>query len=146
MKNRVDVMHGVNLDALGRRPNEHYGTITLPELEVRVKRFASDLGLEATFWQTNHEGEFCESLHRAADRADGLVLNPGAWTHYSYAIRDALEVAGLPAVEVHLSDVDRREDWRRVSVIRALCVGSIAGKGVEGYREALELLRRELSG
>ena len=145
MRNRVGVLHGVNLDTLGRRDPEQYGTLTLPELEVRVGRFATELGLEATFWQTNHEGEFCEILHRAADTEDGLVLNPGAWTHYSYAIRDALEVTRLPAVEVHISAVDDREDWRRVSVIRDICIGRVQGRGVEGYRDALELLREELS-
>ncbi len=143
MKDRVEVMHGVNLDQLGRRDPEHYGQGTLTELEVRVKGFAHDLGLTTTFSQTNHEGEFCELLHGAAEMADGLILNPGAWTHYSYAIRDALEVAGVPAVEVHLSAVDEREDWRRKSVIRDLCIGSVQGKGVDGYREALELLRAE---
>jgi 3-dehydroquinate dehydratase-2 len=137
-------MHGVNLDQLGRRDPEHYPRITLTELEVRVKRFAQELGLECTFSQTNHEGEFCESLHGAAETVHGLVLNPGAWTHYSYAIRDALELSGLPAVEVHLSAVDSREEWRRASVIRDLCVGTVQGKGVEGYREALELLGAEL--
>jgi 3-dehydroquinate dehydratase II len=144
MKNRVDVMHGVNLDVLERRDPEQYGSLTLTELEMQVKRYAKDLGFEATFFQTNHEGEFCEQLHRAAERADGLVLNPGAWTHYSYAIRDALEVARIPAVEVHLSAIDEREDWRRRSVIRDLCLRAIQGKGVEGYREALETLREEL--
>ena len=137
-------MHGVNLDQLGRRPSEHYGTITFTELEVRVKRFARELEIDATFWQTNHEGEFCESLHIAAEHADGLLLNPGAWTHYSYAIRDALELAALPAVEVHLSAIDEREEWRRRSVIRDLCVGSVQGKGVDGYREALELLKAQM--
>ena len=95
MNHRVDVLHGVNLDVLGRRPAAHYGGLTLNELEVKVKRFADELGIDVAFFQTNHEGEFCESLHRA-DRADGLLLNPGAWTHYSYAIRDALEVAACP--------------------------------------------------
>lgn len=137
---RVQVMHGVNLDVLGRRPAAHYGGLTLPELEVRVKAFARELELVVTFSQTNHEGEFCEGLHQAADRADGLVLNPGAWTHYSWAIRDALEVAGLPAVEVHLSAVDEREEWRRTSVIRDLCIGCVQGRGLEGYRHALEML------
>ena len=145
MRNRVRVLHGVNLDQLGRRDPEHYGPGTLTELEFRVKRFAHELGLEVTFDQTNHEGEYCALLHEAAQVADGLVLNPGAWTHYSWAIHDALELAGLPAVEVHLSDVDRREDWRRTSVIRELCVASVRGRGVDGYREALELLRAELS-
>jgi 3-dehydroquinate dehydratase II len=145
VKNRVHVIHGVNLDQLGRRDPEHYGTTTLTELEVRVGRFARQLGLEVTFDQTNHEGEFCELLHESAGYKDGLILNPGAWTHYSWAIRDALEVAGLPAVEVHISAVDQREDWRRVSVIRELCVATVQGKGVDGYREALELLRAELA-
>ena len=145
MRNRVAVMHGVNLDQLGRRDPAVYGGGTLTELEVRVKRFARELGLEPAFSQTNHEGEFCELLHEAAETADGLILNPGAWTHYSYAIRDALEVAGLPAVEVHISNVDEREEWRRASVIRDLCVGRVQGKGIDGYREALELLRAELA-
>ena len=144
MKNRVDVLQGVNLDQLGRRDPEQYGASTLSELEVRVKNFARELDLETTFWQTNHEGEYCESLHIASERADGLILNPGAWTHYSWAIRDALEVAGIPAVEVHLSAIDQREEWRRTSVIRDLCVGSVQGKGLEGYREALELLKAAL--
>ena len=144
MRNRVDVLHGVNLDQLGRRDAAVYGGDSLPELEVKVGRFAHELGLEVSFWQTNHEGEFCEQLHRAAERADGLLLNCGAWTHYSYAIRDALEVAGLPAVEVHISNIEEREDWRRASVIRDLCVGHVHGKGVEGYREALGLLGAEL--
>jgi 3-dehydroquinate dehydratase II len=142
VRNRVDVMHGVNFDVLGRRPAAQYGGLTLEQLEVQVQRFARDLGLVVTFTQTNHEGEFCESLHQTA--ADGLLLNPGAWTHYSWAIRDALEVASLPAVEVHLSSVDEREEWRRLSVVRDLCIGSVQGKGVDGYRDALVLLKEEL--
>jgi 3-dehydroquinate dehydratase-2 len=141
---RVGVLHGVNLDQLGRRPPEHYPPITLAELEVAIGRFAHDLGLTVTFDQTNHEGEFCEALHEAAETADALLLNPGAWTHYSYAIRDALEIAGLPAVEVHLSAVDEREEWRRQSVIGDLCAGRVSGKGVDGYREGLEILKAEL--
>jgi 3-dehydroquinate dehydratase II len=144
MRNRVEVMHGVNLDVLDRRDPQHYGTLGLTDLEVRVKRFARELALEVSFSQTNHEGEFCENLHRAARSADGLVLNPGAWTHYSWAIRDALEVAQLPAVEVHLSAADDREEWRRVSVIRDLCIGCVQGKGVDGYRDALEMLKEAM--
>jgi 3-dehydroquinate dehydratase-2 len=138
-------MHGVNLDTLGERDPAIYGSETLPELEVRVKGFAREFGLEASFWQTNHEGEFCERLHKAPQRADGLLLNCGAWTHYSYAIRDALEVAGLPAVEVHISNIEEREEWRRQSVIRDLCLGHVHGRGVEGYRDALVLLRDGLA-
>jgi 3-dehydroquinate dehydratase-2 len=137
-------MHGVNFDVLERRPSDQYGASTLTELEVQVKRYARELDLEASFSQTNHEGEFCEMLHKAGENADGLLLNPGAWTHYSWAIRDALEVAGIPAVEVHLSDVDEREEWRRLSVIRELCLGSVQGKGVEGYREGLEMLKKAI--
>jgi 3-dehydroquinate dehydratase-2 len=142
--NRVEVLHGVNLDVLGRRPAEHYGGLTLPELETTIKRFGRDLDLEVSFFQTNHEGDYVARLHRLPEVADGALLNPGAWTHYSYAIRDALEIAGVPAVEVHLSAVDEREEWRRRSVLDGLVVGTVAGKGADGYRDALELLTREL--
>jgi 3-dehydroquinate dehydratase-2 len=145
MRHRIDVMHGVNFDVLGKRDPEHYGGISLTELEVKIKKFARELEMEPSFSQTNHEGDFVERLHRAAESADGLILNPGAWTHYSWAIRDALEATGLPAVEVHLSDVDKREEWRRVSVIGDLCIGTVQGKGPEGYREALELLKARLT-
>ncbi len=141
MRNRVAVMHGVNLDALDRRPAEHYGGLTFTNLENRIEAFARELGLQVQFFQSNHEGDFVEELHKAGDYADGLVLNPGAWTHYAWSLRDAVEVNGLPAVEVHLSDVDTREEWRRVSVLRDVCVARVAGKGVEGYREALEHLK-----
>ena len=135
--NRVEVLHGVNLDALGRREPEHYGTLTLPELETQIKRFGRDLDLEVAFFQTNSEGEYVERLHRLPEVADAALLNPGAWTHYSWAIRDALEIAGLPAVEVHLSDVGAREEWRRHSVLEGLVIGTVSGKGADGYREAL---------
>jgi 3-dehydroquinate dehydratase II len=143
-RNRVEVLHGVNLDLLGRRDPEHYGEITLNELETRVKRFGRELDLELAFFQTNHEGEFVERLHRLPDAADGAIVNAGAWTHYSWAIRDALEIAALPAVEVHISDVSARETWRRQSVLDGLVLGTVAGKGPDGYREALELLKPEL--
>jgi 3-dehydroquinate dehydratase-2 len=143
--NRVEVLHGVNLDALGRRDKEHYGTFTLHELETQIKRFATELDLEAAFFQTNHEGEYIEELHRLRERADGAILNPGSWTHYSYAIRDAVEITGVPSVEVHISDIHSREEWRRHSVLEGLVIGQVAGKGVEGYREALEMLKAELA-
>jgi len=138
-------MHGVNLDQLERRKAAQYGALTLTELELQISEAAAELGLKTRFFQTNHEGEFVEHLHRLDGLADGIVLNPGAWTHYSYAIRDALELAALPAIEVHLSDVDSREPWRGESVIRELCVGRVTGKGPGGYREALECLRKEFS-
>jgi 3-dehydroquinate dehydratase II len=145
MGHRVEVMHGVNLDQLGRRDPAHYGSLTLEQLELKIGVDGRELGLEVRFFQTNHEGEFVEHLHRLTGLADGIVLNPGAWTHYSYAIRDALELTRLPAVEVHLSDVEARESWRRQSVIAELCIARVAGKGPDGYREALERLRAEMS-
>ncbi|MBJ7347036.1 MAG: 3-dehydroquinate dehydratase [Thermoleophilaceae bacterium] len=144
MSNRVEIMHGVNLNTLGSRPVEIYGSFTLAELESEISGFARELGLEVSFMQTNHEGAFCERLQRAPEMADALIVNAGAWTHYSYAIRDALEVAGLPTVEVHISDIENREPWRRESVIRDLCFATIAGKGIDGYREALQLLKAKL--
>ncbi len=142
--NRIEVMHGVNLDQLGRRDATIYGTLSFDDLERYIADTAAELGLQTRFFHTNHEGEFVEHLHRLEGMADGLILNPGAWTHYAYAIRDALELTGLPAVEVHLSDVDSREEWRRRSVIRELCLGRVAGRGADGYREALEMLRDQL--
>ena len=116
-RNRIEVMHGVNLDQLGRRNPEHYGGLNFDRLEQRIGEYARTLGLTTRFFQTNSEEEFVEHLHRLEELADGIVLNPGAWTHYSWAIRDALEIAALPTVEVHLSDVAAREDWRRIAVV-----------------------------
>jgi 3-dehydroquinate dehydratase II len=144
VRNRVAIMHGVNLDVLDRRPAQHYGGLTFARLEYLIDEFARELGLEARFFQSNHEGAFVEELHRAPDYADGLLLNPGAWTHYAWAIRDALEISGLPAVEVHLSDIKHREPFRAVSVLEDVCVASILGQGVDGYRVALERLKGAL--
>jgi 3-dehydroquinate dehydratase-2 len=145
--NRIEVMHGVNLDQLGRRDPELYGTLTLAELEQGIDEQARALGLQTRFFHTNHEGEFVERLHSLrgppAD-ADAILLNPGAWSHYAWAIRDALEIAALPALEIHLSDVEHREPWRRVSVIRELCFATISGRGPDGYKDALVRLRDEL--
>jgi 3-dehydroquinate dehydratase-2 len=141
MRNRVAVLHGVNLDALDRRPAQHYGGLTFTQLEQRIAKFGRELDLSCNFFQSNHEGEFVEELHKTSDYADGIVLNPGAWTHYAWSMRDALEVSGLPAVEVHLSDVMHREEFRRVSVFEGVCLAKVAGKGVEGYRDALVALK-----
>ncbi len=147
MRNRIEVMHGVNLDALGRRPAAHYGDLTYDRLEQRIAAFARELDLEPRFFHTNHEGEFVEHLHRLEGLADAVVLNPGSWTHYAWAIRDALELCGLPAVEVHLSDVHNREDFRKISVFDGLPsrLAAVSGKGPDGYRDALELVRGELA-
>lgn len=144
MRNRIEIMHGVNLDQLGRRDPGHYGGLDFDELERRIGEWARELGLEARFFQTNHEGEFVEHLHRLDGLADAIVMNPGAWTHYAWAIRDALDLTGLPCVEVHLSDVMAREAFRHVSVIRDLCVETVSGQGPDGYRAALARLKREL--
>ena len=146
VRNRIEIMHGVNLDQLGRRDSTRYGQLTFTQLELEISTAGGELGLATRFFQTNHEGEFVEHLHGLDGLADGIVINPGAWTHYSYAIRDALELAGLPAVEVHLSDVDSREEFRRHSVISDLCFARVAGRGPKGYREALTRLGEELSG
>jgi 3-dehydroquinate dehydratase II len=148
---RIEVLHGVNLDMLGRRDPAHYGTLTLPELELRIGEFAAELGLQVRCFQTNAESELVERLHRlgeqaAGEQTHGIVLNLGAWTHYAWAIHDALEIPALPAVEVHLSDIKAREPWRRVSVIEDLCLSSISGQGPEGYRLALRRLRSALAG
>lgn len=142
--NRIEVMHGVNLDQLGRRDPGHYGTITLDQLEQDVEREARALGLVTRFFRSNHEGEFVEHLHLLEGVADAVILNPGAWTHYSWAIRDAVELAAIPAVEVHLSAVSEREEFRRVSVLDGLVEASISGRGPAGYTEALGLLAARL--
>jgi 3-dehydroquinate dehydratase II len=143
-RNRVAVLHGVNFDLLERRDPAVYGGLSLTELEAKISGWARELELEPIFFQTNAEGEFCEYLHRSADLADSAIVNAGAWTHYSRAIADALDLAGLPAVEVHLSDVESRDEWRKLSVFDGLVLAKISGKGPDGYREALELLAREL--
>ena len=119
-------------------------TARADRLEMRIGEYARELGLTTRFFQTNSESEFVEHLHRIHEMSDGIVVNPGAWTHYSYAIRDALEIADLPTVVVHLSDVDAREDFRRVSVVRDLCIATVKGQGVDGYRAALTRLKEEL--
>jgi 3-dehydroquinate dehydratase-2 len=141
---RIEVMHGVNLDALGRRDPDHYGTFTLLALERQIESYATQLGLRTRFFQSNAEVDFIERLHRLHGEADGVIINAGAWSHYSWAIHDALEIAALPAVEIHLSDVGRREPWRQVSVLEDLCLAIVSGKGADGYRIALERLAQEL--
>jgi 3-dehydroquinate dehydratase II len=142
--NRVAVLHGVNFDILDRRDPAVYGGLSLRDLETKIERWARELGLETIFFQTNSEGEFVEYLHRLPEMADASLVNAGAWSHYSRAIADALEVANLPAVEVHLSDVEARDEWRKLSVFDGLVLAKISGKGPDGYREALQLLAREL--
>ncbi len=141
---RIEVMHGVNLDMLDRRDPAHYGGLSLLQLEQRIEGFARELQLSARFFQSNFEGEFVQRLHLLEGQADAVIVNAGAWSHYSWAIRDALQLTGLPAVEVHLSDVENRDPWRKVSVFDGLCLAKISGKGPEGYRLALGDLQKAL--
>ena len=138
--NRVAVLHGVNFDILDHRDPEIYGGLSLNELERRITGWGRELGPETIFFQTNAEGEFVEYLHRLRDLCDAVLINAGAWTHYSRAIADALEVTRLPAVEVHISDVESRDDWRRISVFDGMVLEKISGRGPHGYRDALALL------
>ncbi|MDP8910436.1 MAG: 3-dehydroquinate dehydratase [Actinomycetota bacterium] len=137
---RLAVLNGVNLDVLERRDAALYGGLSLRELETRIGTWAGEIGCDVECRQTNSEGQYVDWCHDALDWADGVVANPGAWTHYSYAIRDALELFSVPIVEVHLSNVDEREDWRRHSVIAEVATKRVVGKGPDGYREALEFL------
>jgi 3-dehydroquinate dehydratase II len=136
---QVLVLNGVNLNVLGRRDPKLYGGLSLNELETRIYEWAHELGISVRCRQSNSEGEFIDWIHDALD-VDALIVNPGAWTHYSYAIRDALDILEVPIVEVHLSNVEAREDWRRMSVVADLAAHRVIGKGPDGYREALEFV------
>jgi 3-dehydroquinate dehydratase-2 len=139
---RIAVLNGVNLDMLGRRDPALYGGVGIQELETRIYAWAIELDCSVRCEQTNQEGLYVAWIHDALDYADGVVLNPGAWTHYSWAIHDAVELLTVPVVEVHLSNIEEREEWRRFSVIAELASRRIIGKGPDGYREALEFLVR----
>jgi 3-dehydroquinate dehydratase-2 len=137
---QVLVLNGVNLDMLGRRDPKVYGGLSLNELETRIYEWAHELSLTVRCRQTNSEGEYIGWIHDAYRDADGVIVNPGAWSHYSYAIHDALEILDVPIVEVHLSNIENREEWRRHSVISDLMAHRVTGRGPGGYREALEYL------
>ncbi|KAF0126665.1 MAG: 3-dehydroquinate dehydratase II [Elusimicrobia bacterium] len=144
MKKTVLVMHGPNLGLLGRRRPEIYGTLTLTRLDALVQKRAAELGLRAKFFQSNGEGELIDWLEKNAPAAHGLLINPAAYTHYSYALRDAVEACGLPAAEVHLTDIAKREPFRRISVIKPVCLRQFKGGGVKSYLEALDFLAKHI--
>ncbi len=133
MKN-ILILHGVNLNMFGKREPSHYGTITLDEINRQIEKLGSKLGCTVETFQTNHEGELCERIHKAcAEKVDAVIINAGAWTHYSYALHDALEILRVPIVEVHVSNIQAREEFRRFSVITPLASGVITGFGVRSY-------------
>lgn len=141
---RLVIVHGPNLNLLGERSPELYGSLTLKELNGKLTQLAKQKKCQLQFFQSNHEGELIDFLHRKRKWADGIVINPGAYTHYSYALRDAIEATTLAAVEVHLSDIHQREDFRKISVIAPVCVAQISGKGWMSYAEGVELLLTRL--
>ena len=138
---RVLVLNGVNLNMLGRRDPAQYGGVSIAELESRIYDWGRELELTVQCRQTNSEGEFIKWIHDAYDNNDGVIVNPGAWTHYAWSIHDALEMLTIPIVEVHLSNIEEREEWRRTSVISDLVAARFVGQGPDGYRLALQYLK-----
>lgn len=137
---KVQVINGPNLNMLGVREPDVYGSLTLDEINRKLTEKGQELGIDLFFYQSNHEGNLVDKIQECYGSMDGIVINPGAYTHYSYAIRDAIAAVGIPTVEVHLSDINRREDFRKISVIKSVCVKQIWGKGLQSYTEALEFL------
>lgn len=140
---KILVINGPNINMLGIREKNIYGSETYEDLIAFCKKSAEELGVEVSFFQSNHEGALVDAIQDAYGKIDGIVINPAAYTHTSVAILDALKAVSIPAVEVHISDVSAREDFRQISYVRAYCIRTIAGMGFEGYREAMkELLKK----
>jgi len=143
---RILLLNGPNLNMLGKRDATHYGNFTLSDVEKKVTEEAAALGIEVDCFQSNHEGALIDVIQLASQTSQGIVFNPGAFTHYSYAIRDAIDACGIPVVEVHISDIHSREDFRRISVIEPVCVAQIAGRGIMSYVDGLKKLEELFNG
>ncbi len=137
---KILVINGPSLNMLGIREPEIYGRTTYAELEERIRQWAAELDLEVKLFQSNHEGDIIDEIQAAYGKFDGIVINPAGYTHTSVAIPDAIKAVGIPAVEVHISDIDKREDFRKISYIRPVCIATVQGQGTEGYKKALEKL------
>ena len=142
---KILLVHGPNLNRLGKRDAAHYGTLTLSTIEANVTDVAETLGYEVVCFQSNHEGALIDFLQSEGDDAVGIIINPGAFTHYSYALHDALKDTQLPCIEIHLSDIKTRETWRQHSVTAPACFAQISGKKDAGYIEAVHALHDKLS-
>jgi 3-dehydroquinate dehydratase, type II len=140
---KIQVINGPNMNMLGIREPEIYGSLTLEEINLRLKEKGDELGVELSFFQSNHEGDIIDRIQECYGKSDGIIINPGAYTHYSIAIRDAIAAVGIPTVEVHLSDINSREDFRKISVIKSVCQKQVWGKGIHSYIEALEFLAKK---
>lgn len=143
---KILVINGPNLNVLGRRDATHYGTDTLPAIERKLSQKSKSLGCRLTFFQSNHEGAIIDFIQEHSDEADGILINPASLTHYGYSLRDALADAGLPVVEVHLSDIHSREEWRKISVIADIAVSQISGLKTQSYLAGLEALVEHIKG
>ena len=140
---KITVINGANINFIGIREPDIYGKKTYKDLVSMIEEHCKNLGIEVEIFQSNHEGDLVDMIQDCYKKSDGIVINPGAYTHTSVAIADALKAVSVPAVEVHISDVSKREDFRQISYIRSVCVATVAGKGLDGYLEAIDILRNE---
>lgn len=139
---RIRVIHGPNLNLLGIREPEVYGTTTLPEIDSLIKKHADEIGVQVDISQFNSEGDIIDAIHAAMNSVDAIVINPGGYTHYSIAIRDAVASVSIPAIEIHISNVHARDEFRQKSVIAPVCVGQISGLGINGYLYAMDAAKQ----
>ncbi len=140
---KIIIINGPNLNLLGIREPQHYGRESYRDLLKKIKTYARKQGVSVSFYQSNHEGDLIDCIQRARRRYDGIVINPGGYTHTSVALADAVRAVSMPCVEVHISAVDAREEYRKISYIRAACIAVVAGQGTDGYLQAIDILTHE---